>query len=461
MKIIAATDFSPAAANATRSAVRLARKLGDSILLVRVLEPPVDVYPEVRVPESTAFEAVIRRSNEALMEKEVAALAGEGVPIEGKILHGSPFEELVTLAVREGARLIVMGTRGHSALARLVLGSVVERTVRAASCPVLVVPPDVAPFERWSKERPLRILAGYDLDAAGDAMLSCLQRFAQADSCQVTLVHGYWPPVEYTRLGLYGRRDLFATDPEVVAVLEREIRARTPQLDGAEHTRLRIEAIWGPLGDTLAQDAEADSADLVVVGTRQLHGWQRMRRGTSVLGVLRRARRAVLCVPAPPPAPSAAAPIPALRSILVPTDFSDRANGAIPYAYSLLRGGGGTVELCHIHEREMPYPAYAYDSDEGKLSPERRRHLEDDLRGLIPADAERMGVTTHVTVIDGRSPAQAITQAARRLGVDAITIASHGRSGVARRLFGSVAEEVLRDSDKPVFVVRSQDSQAR
>jgi nucleotide-binding universal stress UspA family protein len=454
MKIIAATDFSPAAANAARSAARLARKLGDSLLLVRVIEPPVDVYPEVRVPESGAFEAALRRSNQALMDQEVAALAAEGVPVEGQVLHGSPTGELLTLAVHEGARLIVMGTRGHSALGRLVLGSVVERTVRAASCPVLVVPPDVTPFQHWSKERPLTIVAGYDLDAAGDAVLATLQRLAQADSCQVTLVHGYWPPAEYTRLGLDGRRDIFATDPEVVAILEREIRARTPQLDGAEHTRLRIEAMWGPLGWNLANDAKTAGADLVVVGTRQLHGWQRVKRGTSVLGVLRNARTAVLCVPATPPAPTAEVAVPVVRTVLVPTDFSELANAAIPHAYSLLRGGGGTVELCHVHERHMPFPAYAYDSDEGKLSPERRRHIEEVLRGFIPADAERMGITTHVTVIDGASPGEAIAQAARRLGVDAITMASHGRSGVARGLLGSVAEQVLRGCDKPVFIVR-------
>ena len=59
-----------------------------------------------------------------------------------------------------------------------------------------------------------------------------------------------------------------------------------------------------------------------------------------------------------------------------------------------------------------------------------------------------------LTVIDGGSAGEAILQAAHRLGADAIALASHGRSGVVRTLMGSVAEAVLRGSDKPVFVVR-------
>jgi nucleotide-binding universal stress UspA family protein len=455
MKIIAATDFSPAAANAMASAVRLARKLGDSLLLVRVVEPPLAVYPELRVPETTSFEAALRKSNEALMEQAVTSLRAEGVAVEGQVLHGAPVSELATLAVQQGARAIVMGSRGHSALASLVLGSVVERTVRTAACPVLVVPEGTAPFRHWSADHPLRVMVGYDLDAAGDAVVRALDQLGQAGGCDVTVVHTYWPPAEYARLGLPGPRDLFDTDRQVVAVLDREIRARVPQLGSPEQTRLRIEAMWGPLGLTLAGEAEAERADLIVVGTRQLHGWERIKRGTSVLGVLRAARTAVLCVP-PQPAPvSSQAAVPALRTVLVPTDFSDRANAAIPYAYALLRGTGGTVELCHVHERHLPSPAYAYEASEQKLPPGKQRELEDCLRSLVPADAERMGIVTHVTVIDGGAAAQAIVQAARRLGADAVTIASHGRSGVARTLLGSVAEAVLRGFDKPVFVVRS------
>ena len=119
-----------------------------------------------------------------------------------------------------------MGTRGHGALATLLVGSVAERTVLTAPCPVLLVPEAQALFEGWNADRPLRLLVGFDLDSGGNAVLTSVEDLRRAGSCEVTLVHTYWPPAEYARLGLPGSKDLFATDPEVANVLEREIRSR-------------------------------------------------------------------------------------------------------------------------------------------------------------------------------------------------------------------------------------------
>jgi nucleotide-binding universal stress UspA family protein len=460
MKIIAATDFSPAAANAARGAARLARKLGDSILLVRVVEPPVAVYPELRVPDSATFEAALRQSNERLMEGAITAMREEGLVVEGLVLTGSPVTELVTVAANQKARLIVMGTRGHGALASLLVGSVAERTVLTAPCPVLLIPEKQALFESWGTDRPLRLLVGFDLDAAGDAVLASVEDLRRAGACDVTLLHTYWPPAEYARLGLPGPKDLFATDPQIAAVLERDIRNRLA-LRGLPHqTTLRIEASWGPVGDALTGDAEEVGADILVVGTRQPHRWERIRRGSSAIGTMRRAQTAVLCVPARPAPASVKAAIPTLRTVLVPTDFSEIANAAVPYAYSLLRGTGGTVELCHVHEGRLLTPVHAYTRQDS-LSPEQTKELETRLRALIPPEADGLGIATRVTVIDGGSAAEAILQAAQRLGADAITVGSHGRSGLLRTVMGSVAEAVLRGSDRPVFMVRPTPRSAR
>ncbi len=453
MKIIAATDFSAAASNASRSAVRLARKLGDSVLLVRVLEPPVAVYPELRVPDTEAFEAALRHSNEGLMLKATAALAEQGVPVEGVVVSGSPARELAALADSQKARLIVMGTRGHGALASLLVGSVAERTVLAAPCPVLLVPEKQALFEGWSAEHPLRLTVGFDLDSGGEAVLSTLDQLRAGGACQVGLLHTYWPPAEYARLGLPGPRDPFATDPDVAAVLEREIRDRLVRRGLPRDISLRIQASWGPVRDALLADAEEDRADLLVVGTRQPDRWERIKSGSAALSTLRRARTAVLCVPARLAAAPARTAIPPLRTVLVATDFSDLANAAVPHGYSLLRGTGGTVELCHVHEHHLLSPPHAYGA-QPELSPEQVRVLEERLRLLVPPDADSLGITTRVTVVDGGSAGDALLQTARRLGADAIVLSSHGRSGLARTVMGSVASAVVHGSDRPVFVVR-------
>jgi nucleotide-binding universal stress UspA family protein len=123
----------------------------------------------------------------------------------------------------------------------------------------------------------------------------------------------------------------------------------------------------------------------------------------------------------------------------------------VAYAYELARDGG-TVTLCHVRERALPPAAYGYTDDHDALTEAQRQALEDRLRALIPAEAG--GVTTRVLVVDGGHPDTGIVQEANRAGADAICIGSHGRSGVARALLGSVAESVARRAERPVMIIR-------
>ena len=106
-----------------------------------------------------------------------------------------------------------------------------------------------------------------------------------------------------------------------------------------------------------------------------------------------------------------------------------------------------------MHEHGLPNPAYAYDEPH-RLTAAARAALLKELRALVPPEADKLGITTHVSLIDGGKPAGTIMQAAERLNVDAISLGSHGRGGLARALLGSVAEEVVRRSTRPVLVVR-------
>lgn len=106
-------------------------------------------------------------------------------------------------------------------------------------------------------------------------------------------------------------------------------------------------------------------------------------------------------------------------------------------------------------EGALSNPPYAYDCPEGKLSDGERVRIETELRALVPTDAERQGITAHVTVIDGGKAAEAITQAAERLVVDAIVLGSHGKSGAVGALSGSVSQATVHRARRPVLVVPS------
>jgi nucleotide-binding universal stress UspA family protein len=301
-----------------------------------------------------------------------------------------------------------------------------------------------------------RVLAGLGNgdDAAILHFVSALRREAP---CDVTFLHLYWPIEEYARLGLQGSRDLFKPDPDVMKNLEPALRAKIAGLPGDGAATLDIRPAWGEPASNLLVAVEDCEADLLVVGAHERHGVARFLTGSIAQRLARQSRYVpVAVVPASPAITARLAGIPVLRTVLVATDLSALGNAAVAQAYALVRGTGGVVELCHVHEHALPSPAYAYDAPGPGLSDLERARLVKELRDLVPAEATSLGIATHVSIIDGGKAGEAIVQTAERLDVDAIALASHGRSGLARTVLGSVAQEVVHRAHRPVYVVRSR-----
>jgi nucleotide-binding universal stress UspA family protein len=459
MKIIAATDFSVVSTEAARSAARLAQKLGDELLLVHAVEPMELLYPYMDVNHIPELSAGLKKAGERALAQAVAALPSLDRPAETEVLVGRPAEEVVRLAKETNARLIVVGTRSAPGRSRLALGSVARRMMLEATSAVLVLREGQDPFGPWLRgERPLRVVLGVDRSETAEAAARFLGELKAAGPCDVVMVHDYWPPAEYARLGLHGPRSLHLPDAEVVAVLEREleggIAGRVRALPGQGEVSLVVRPDWGRIGDVLAMEAEALGADLLLVGSEQPRGWQRLRDGSTAVQAVAAAQVPVLCVPARSAPVAARTPTvaPELRSVLVATDFSPIGEAAVPHAYSLL-GRGGVVHLCHVRERPLPAVLVAPEKDPGALGPTQRREIELRLEALVPRDAEALGIRTLVTILDGGKAASELLGAARRLGAQTIVLGSHGRSGLKRALLGSVAEEVVRGSEVPVHVV--------
>jgi nucleotide-binding universal stress UspA family protein len=452
MKILCPTDFTPRARAATRIALGLARRTGGSVELCHVIPPhPTSV---VALGTDAAVLAAQMRADAARdLEAEQRALPREAGPISTMVVEGDAEIAIVEHATAIGADLIVMGAHGGPALERLVLGSVAERTVRRARCPVLIVPPGVESLGDPEGARPLDVLLALDGRTASAGAIALVHQLRAQIPCDVTCLRLYWPIEEYERLGLVGSRDMTAHDPDVVADLDRTLRLAVGVLPGAGKTTFAIEPTWGEPAARILDYAHSKAADLVVVGAESRNGLARIAHPPVAARIARRAAGvAILFVP--PPAPSAAAPEPrGLFTVLAATDLSPAGNRAVPYAYELLAGHGGVVELCYVHERALASPAYAYTQPAGELTTAERSRLIAALRALVPATAERRGITTHVTVIDGGEAGAAIVQAGERLVADAIVLGSHGKSGVRRALLGSVSQEVVRRSQRPVLIV--------
>jgi nucleotide-binding universal stress UspA family protein len=458
--IVCATDFSDEAASALAWAGAFARREGARIDLVHALpEPTRD--PELLATDAVRFEAERLHDARARLEQLAeSATRAAGVPVHVQILIGDAPERIVHHAGRHAARMIVVGASARSLVERWVLGSVAERTIRSASCPVVIVP-RLESGQSWLQggtdgaARPLRALVGLEGADGAAPLVAFAADLRRRERCDVDFLHLYWPPEEYARLGLRGARNPLEADVDVIMNLEPKLRALIDGLPGQGRVALDLQPALGSPASNLISAADQRPYDLMVVGSHQRHGLARILKGSVAETLAHQATQIpIVCVPIPTAARrgAGAAGMPRLLTVLAPTDLSDIGNAAIPYAYALLRGTGGVVELCHVHEHGLPNPAYAYDLPD-QLTAAARATIERELRALVPPEAEAMGITTHVSIVDGGKAAETIVAAAERLNVDAVSLGSHGRSGVARAMLGSVAEAVLRTTKRPVFVV--------
>jgi nucleotide-binding universal stress UspA family protein len=140
-RIIHPSDFSTASRAALARATELARESRAALTFVHVMTPVVpfvdDSYVPARVWDDAQRHA--RAYAQKQIDKLVARARGAGIRANGVLLEGVPADRIVREARSKHAGLIVMGTHGRSGLAKFVLGSVAERVVAMADCPVLTV----------------------------------------------------------------------------------------------------------------------------------------------------------------------------------------------------------------------------------------------------------------------------------------------------------------------------------
>jgi universal stress protein A len=137
--ILYPTDFSVAAEHALDVAHSLARDHRAKLVLLNV----TDVLPVREVPLSEYDLAGV--VNEARRQLEALAATINDLPVETHAVVGYTGDAIIDTARSCQADLIVMGTQGHSGLTRLLLGSVAEKVLRHAPCPVLTVKPGTEP----------------------------------------------------------------------------------------------------------------------------------------------------------------------------------------------------------------------------------------------------------------------------------------------------------------------------
>jgi len=135
-KILIATDGSENNQTAVNEGIKIARACGSSVSVVYV----IDMHAFETIPADVGMRDTYQLlQDEAKQVLDRIKTQGEDLQMETKVLEGRPANEIVEFAAENGIDLIVIGTQGKTGIKRILLGSVAETVIRAASCMVLVV----------------------------------------------------------------------------------------------------------------------------------------------------------------------------------------------------------------------------------------------------------------------------------------------------------------------------------
>jgi nucleotide-binding universal stress UspA family protein len=138
-QILVAVDFSDQGDLALDAAVGFAEQLGAELHLVHALDTRIPVMTPYEVAIPATFLDQARRDAASKLETLVQKLATDGMTATSHLREAPAASAIIDVADEIEADLIVMGTRGHTGLKHVLLGSVAERTLREASCSVLIV----------------------------------------------------------------------------------------------------------------------------------------------------------------------------------------------------------------------------------------------------------------------------------------------------------------------------------
>ncbi len=137
-RVLAAVDGSDPSLKAVRMAAEVARRFGAKLTLVHVV-PRLLLPPDVYGLTIATVEKEHRAYAEGVLKGATAAVEGPPLEVSTAVLFGSPAECIAEQASAADVGLVVVGSRGHGAVARVFLGSISDRLVHICSKPVLVV----------------------------------------------------------------------------------------------------------------------------------------------------------------------------------------------------------------------------------------------------------------------------------------------------------------------------------
>lgn len=294
-KILATTDFSASSQAGVRCAVAFAKKLGAAIELVHVVEPALRFAGTDNVLLALDDSAVVEQAG-----KDLTKLAERQVnpdfAVASIVKVGKPFYEIAMLAQDRQADLIVIATRGHTGLKRVLLGSTAERVVRHAPCPVLTVPSPAAGEQAngASALRLKKIVVPINFSETSGQALPYVAALAGQFNAEIILLHVIEPLLIPAGLGYMpsGIRD---TDRNSEQTAKTNLHCVNEKFFG-ESVCARIMVRTGVPHREITAAAKDLGTDLIVLTTHGYTGLKHVLLGSTAERVVRHADCPVMVV---------------------------------------------------------------------------------------------------------------------------------------------------------------------
>ena len=218
-----------------------------------------------------------------------------GVPVSFGVYEGQVVAEILDRARAWPADMLVMGTHGRGGFERWVLGSVTEKVLRKAPCPVLTVPPPAGGLHPSGAVLFRTIICPVDFSEASLAALEHAMKLAEESSAEITVLHVLEVLVEDEPSARIAGFDV----PEFRRYLEKDAREKLHRVvpeEARAWCRPREEVVGGRPWREILRVAKERQADLVVMGVRGRNPVDIVLFGSTTHHVVRGARCPVLVV---------------------------------------------------------------------------------------------------------------------------------------------------------------------
>ena len=296
-RILCPIDFSEHSRRALDHAVAIARWYGSSITALHVIAPPpVPAFgPGPVMFEPAMMTSVDREQVIATLDQFVRAEAAPGVAIASAVREGSAATEVLAQAGEMNADLVTIGTHGRSGFERLLLGSVTEKVLQKAPCPVLTVPSEHPGTVPASPVVFKRILCPTDFSESATRALDYAVSLAQEADGDLTVLHVLPNGYESTDVVADGRMTLADFMRQREADLRERLSEAVPA-DVAAFCRVHTLMTRGKPWQEILREATERQSELIVMGVQGRAALDLMVFGSTTQHVVRQASCPVLTV---------------------------------------------------------------------------------------------------------------------------------------------------------------------